>query len=82
MIIPSLKSIDTDDLNLLYVDAMREWAKDPDATRHADLALAITEELERRGKTAPDDEVRAEIELVLAVARKRVELLKQRVGLQ
>lgn len=81
MRIPSLKKIKTDDLNLLYVDAIRQWANDPDATRHADLAVVITEELERRGKAAPDDEVRAEIELVLAVALKRVELLKQRVGL-
>jgi hypothetical protein len=75
MIIPSLKKIKDEELNLLWVDAIREWAKAPPQTRHWDLAIAVADELERRGKDVPTDQVQAEIELLLDLGLRQVEAL-------
>lgn len=65
MKVPSLKKFKADDLGLLYVDTIRKWANAPHETHHSDLAVAIADELDRRGKPVPTDEVRAELDSLI-----------------
>lgn len=81
MRIPSLKKIKAEDLGLLYVDSIREWAKAPRETRHADLAAAAADELERRGKLVPTDQVRAEMDQLLTGALDNIDNLRARLRL-
>lgn len=79
MRIPSLKKIKTDDLDLLYIDAIRQWAKTPAETQNADLAVAVADELERRGKPVPTEEVKAETDLIFSIAIASAQELQTRV---
>ena len=81
MLIPSLKKIKADDLSRLYVDSIREWAKSPQETRHADLTSAAADELERRGKPVPTDQVKAETDQLLAGALDNIKNLRARFRL-
>lgn len=78
MKVPSLKRFKADDLSLLYVDAIRKWANAPHETHHCDLAAAIADELDRRGKPVPTDEVKSETEFLLSTALAAGEKLRAR----
>jgi predicted deacylase len=77
--VPSLHKIKTEDLDLLYVDAIRKWANAPHETDHADMAAAVANELERRGRPVPTEEVRAETDFLISTAIAGSEALKARV---
>lgn len=79
MKVPSLKKIKADDLGLLYVDTIRKWANAPHDEDLSDLAKAVGDEFDRRGKPAPTEEVRAELDSLVSGAILGVEGIRARL---